>query len=86
MLGVGTANPATAFSQRDILDRYGIDSQRIRSLFLSSHIDKRHLTLSDVEDETQGQLLDKHWPTPARTWTTSGTCAAYRLPDSWYPG
>jgi alkylresorcinol/alkylpyrone synthase/polyketide synthase Type III len=66
LLGVGTANPETAYSQQDILDRHGITSQPIRSLFLGSHIRKRHLALSDVDGdgvpavESQGQLLDKH--------------------------
>jgi predicted naringenin-chalcone synthase len=59
LLGVGTANPDTAYSQRDVLDRYQITSERIRSLFFGSHIEKRHLILSDVE-ESQGQLLEKH--------------------------
>jgi alkylresorcinol/alkylpyrone synthase/polyketide synthase Type III len=66
LLGVGTANPDTVYSQRDILDRYQITSERIRSLFFGSHIDRRHLILSDVDGdgtprlESQGQLLDKH--------------------------
>jgi polyketide synthase Type III len=66
LLGVGTANPETSYSQRDILDRYRIASPQIRSLFFGSHIDKRHLLLSDVDGngvpapESQGQLLDKH--------------------------
>jgi alkylresorcinol/alkylpyrone synthase/polyketide synthase Type III len=59
LLGVGTANPDTAYSQRDVLDRYQITNERIRSLFFGSHIEKRHLILSDVE-ESQGQLLEKH--------------------------
>ncbi|HKT03108.1 MAG TPA: 3,5-dihydroxyphenylacetyl-CoA synthase DpgA [Rugosimonospora sp.] len=66
LLGVGTANPGTAYSQRDILDRYQITSERIRSLFFGSHINQRYLALSDMDsegklvEEAQGQLLDKH--------------------------
>src|SRR5690349_17632762 len=66
ILGVGTANPATVYTQQDVLDRYRIDDKRIRSLFLNSHIDQRHLILPPDDDsgmpasERQGQLLQKH--------------------------
>src|SRR5690349_4685380 len=66
LLAVGTANPATAYSQRDVLDRYQVGSGPIRSLFLGSHIDRRFLALTDLDadgrprPETQGELLDKH--------------------------
>jgi alkylresorcinol/alkylpyrone synthase/polyketide synthase Type III len=66
LLGVGTANPDTVYSQRDILDRYRVTDARVRSLFFGSHIERRHLTLSDGDGtgaprvESQGELLDKH--------------------------
>jgi alkylresorcinol/alkylpyrone synthase/polyketide synthase Type III len=66
ILGVGTANPATVYTQEDVLDRYHIDDKRIRSLFLNSHIDQRHLILPPDDEtgmpasERQGQLLQKH--------------------------
>src|SRR4051812_7704368 len=66
ILGVGTANPETVYSQEDILNRYQIQDERIRSLFLKSHIDRRHLLLPEVDGggyptaEVQGQLLSKH--------------------------
>ncbi|MGC9668711.1 3,5-dihydroxyphenylacetyl-CoA synthase DpgA [Planosporangium sp. 12N6] len=66
IVGVGTANPKSAYSQDDILTRYGIDDERIGSLFRNSHIDQRFLHLPDVDPaggpvaETQGQLLERH--------------------------
>jgi alkylresorcinol/alkylpyrone synthase/polyketide synthase Type III len=66
IVGVGTANPKSGYSQDDILERYGIEDERIRSLFRNSHIDQRYLHLPATEpdggptDETQGQLLEKH--------------------------
>jgi 3,5-dihydroxyphenylacetyl-CoA synthase len=66
ILGVGTANPPTAYTQEEVLDRYRVDEERIRSLFLNSHIDRRHLALPGLDGggapayETQGQLLEKH--------------------------
>src|SRR5689334_20719780 len=63
---VGTANPKSIYTQRDILARYKVDDEKIRSVFLNSHIDQRHLTLPALDDndeplpETQGQLLEKH--------------------------
>ncbi|MGW7469046.1 3,5-dihydroxyphenylacetyl-CoA synthase DpgA [Streptomyces xantholiticus] len=66
ILGVGTANPESCYAQEDILDLYGIQDQRIRSVFLNSAIDRRFLNVPpDGEDgrpraETQGELLAKH--------------------------
>ncbi len=66
LLAVGTANPATAYSQRDVLDRYQVQDAPIRSLFLGSHIDRRFLALSELDGdgrprlESQGELLTKH--------------------------
>ena len=66
IVGVGTANPKSGYSQEDILTRYGIAEPRVRSLFRNSRIDQRYLHLPPVHpdggpvEETQGQLLDKH--------------------------
>lgn len=59
LVGVGTATPPTSYSQRDLLERFKVDDPRIRSVFLNSAIERRHLTLPDGV-ETQGQLLDRH--------------------------
>ncbi|SDN96106.1 3,5-dihydroxyphenylacetyl-CoA synthase DpgA [Actinacidiphila guanduensis] len=66
LLGVGTANPATSYTQEDILRIYGIDDPTIVSVFRNSHIAKRHLQLPPPGpdgapvQETQAQLLRKH--------------------------
>lgn len=66
ILGVGTATPDSSYSQQDLLDRYGIQDDRIRSVFLNSAIERRFLNVPpDGADgrprmETQGELLAKH--------------------------
>ncbi|MDJ1134781.1 3,5-dihydroxyphenylacetyl-CoA synthase DpgA [Streptomyces iconiensis] len=66
ILGTGTANPATSYSQQDILRIFQIEDAGIRSLFANSHIDRRYLHIPPTEagqrpqTETQGQLLSKH--------------------------
>ncbi|MFH1464891.1 MAG: 3,5-dihydroxyphenylacetyl-CoA synthase DpgA [Pseudomonadota bacterium] len=65
IISVGTANPATWYSQREVIERYGVADPRIQSLFTSGHIDGRSLILpppspEGVPLETQGQLLAKH--------------------------
>ncbi|WP_030793339.1 3,5-dihydroxyphenylacetyl-CoA synthase DpgA [Streptomyces sp. NRRL S-920] len=64
--GVGTAVSATSYSQREVLDAFGITDPKVRSVFLNSAIERRNLTLP-AEDahgvrapESQGDLLDKH--------------------------
>jgi alkylresorcinol/alkylpyrone synthase/polyketide synthase Type III len=64
--GVGTAVGATSFSQRELLDTFKITDPRVRSVFLSSAIERRYLTLPPPDGdgvrvaEPQGDLLDKH--------------------------
>lgn len=64
--GVGTAVPETGYTQREMLDIFQITSPRIRSLFLNSAIERRHLTLppraadGSPRQETQGELLARH--------------------------
>jgi alkylresorcinol/alkylpyrone synthase/polyketide synthase Type III len=67
IVGVGTANPPTAYSQQDVLDLYRITDRKVISLFHGSHIDRRFLCLPPIEaatgmprDEPQGELLRKH--------------------------
>ncbi|WP_234371400.1 3,5-dihydroxyphenylacetyl-CoA synthase DpgA [Streptomyces sp. XY431] len=66
IVGVGTSVPGTSYSQRELLDIFGITDPRVRSIFLNSAIDRRALTLppplpdGSMPVETQGQLLAKH--------------------------
>jgi predicted naringenin-chalcone synthase len=66
ILAVGTAVSEESYSQQDVLDLLRISDPRIRSVFLNSAIERRHLTLpprnaaGDYEPETQGELLSKH--------------------------
>lgn len=66
MVGVGTAVSPHSYSQQEVLDTFAIDDARIRSLFLNSAIQRRHLTLPPMDAsgkrvmESQGELLDKH--------------------------
>ena len=63
---VGTAVPATSYSQRELLDIFRIEDPRIRSVFMNSAIDRRFLTLPPMGQdgrpvlEIQGELLAKH--------------------------
>ncbi|MGC4788311.1 3,5-dihydroxyphenylacetyl-CoA synthase DpgA [Micromonospora sp. DT178] len=64
--GIGTATPATVYTQQDLLDEFRIRDPRIRSVFLNSAIDRRALVLpprlpdGSRGDESQGDLLRKH--------------------------
>jgi predicted naringenin-chalcone synthase len=61
LLGVGTANPPAAYTQQEVLDRYQIRDERVRSVFLNSAIERRHLQLPPPgATETQAGLLAKH--------------------------
>jgi polyketide synthase Type III len=67
IVGIGTANPPTSYSQQDVLDRYRITDPKVVSLFHGSHIDRRFLYLPPADestgiprDEPQGELLAKH--------------------------
>ncbi|GLZ27828.1 polyketide synthase [Lentzea sp. NBRC 105346] len=66
LLGVGTATPPDSYTQREVLDLFGIDDPRIRSLFLNSAIERRNLVLPPLDAdgrpcrEAQGELLAKH--------------------------
>ncbi|WNF01037.1 type III polyketide synthase [Streptomyces luomodiensis] len=64
--GVGTAVPATTYTQQEVLDAFGISDPRVRSVFLNSAIERRGLVLPPLKPtgeravETQGELLGKH--------------------------
>lgn len=64
--GVGTAVTPDSYTQRELLDIFGISDPRIRSVFLNSAIERRHLTLPPTDErgdrvqEIQGELLAKH--------------------------
>ncbi|MFF3554852.1 3,5-dihydroxyphenylacetyl-CoA synthase DpgA [Streptomyces tsukubensis] len=66
IIGVGTATTATSYDQRTLLDLFRITDPRVRSIFLNSAIERRHLTLPAREadgsfrQEPQGELLAKH--------------------------
>ena len=65
ILSVGTANPPTQYEQKKIPDLFGVEDPRIRSLFSSSHIQRRNLYLPEptgngVPLETQTELIEKH--------------------------
>lgn len=73
VVGFGTATPANSYTQREMLELFGIEDPRIRSVFLNSAIERRYLTLPpELADgtrktETQGELLAKHRAQGIRT-------------------
>lgn len=64
--GVATAVSGTSYTQREILDLFGISDPKVRSVFLNSAIERRFLTLPPrdrhgaLRPEAQGELLAKH--------------------------
>ena len=65
ILSVGTANPPTRYTQKEILDRYRVDNPMVRNIFEASHIEGRYLYLPPVDEtgapkESQSELLKKH--------------------------
>ena len=64
VIAVGTAVPATVYSQEEVLNTFGIHDRRIRSIFLGGGIETRHLELSGdtqaMGHESQKELLRKH--------------------------
>ncbi|MFI6154841.1 3,5-dihydroxyphenylacetyl-CoA synthase DpgA [Kitasatospora sp. NPDC051170] len=63
---VGTAVTENSYTQRELIDTFRITDPKIRSVFLSGSIERRHLTLPPVGPdgtlvpEIQGELLAKH--------------------------
>ncbi|MFE3604080.1 3,5-dihydroxyphenylacetyl-CoA synthase DpgA [Streptomyces sp. NPDC059096] len=72
IVGVGTAVPPASYTQREILDTFGITDRKIRSVFLGGAITRRNLTLPPTgpdglpATESQGDLLRKHTETGLR--------------------
>ncbi|MFI1971996.1 type III polyketide synthase [Streptomyces cinnamoneus] len=66
IVGVGTAVPPFSYSQSELLEFFKVTDPKIRSVFMNSAIERRHLTLPPVDaagdrrDEAQGELLRKH--------------------------
>lgn len=64
--GVGTAVSQESYSQAELLETFRITDSRIRSVFMNSAIQRRHLSLPAFGDdgarvrESQGDLLGKH--------------------------
>ncbi|MEV4449892.1 3,5-dihydroxyphenylacetyl-CoA synthase DpgA [Streptomyces mirabilis] len=64
--GVGTATAGRSYTQSELLDLFEITDPKVRSVFLNSAIERRHLTLPDQDadgafrTETQHELLAKH--------------------------
>ena len=58
--------PQLSYSQNDVLNAFGVEDRRIRSVFLNGGIDRRNLSLPAIgsdghrSDETQTDLLNKH--------------------------
>ncbi|WPB88468.1 3,5-dihydroxyphenylacetyl-CoA synthase DpgA [Streptomyces malaysiensis] len=66
IVGVGAAVPPDSYTQRELLDTFGVTDPRIRSIFLNGAIERRNLSLPPLgpdgkpTTETQGDLLRKH--------------------------
>jgi 3,5-dihydroxyphenylacetyl-CoA synthase len=66
IVGVGTAVAGESYSQQDLLEIFRVTDSRIRSIFLNSAIERRHLSLPPAgadgirADEAQEDLLAKH--------------------------
>ncbi|WP_309237463.1 3,5-dihydroxyphenylacetyl-CoA synthase DpgA [Actinomadura sp. BRA 177] len=66
IVGVGTATTGDSYTQHEILDTLAITDPRVRSVFLNSAIERRHLVLPPRDagggrvPEAQGDLLAKH--------------------------
>jgi polyketide synthase Type III len=66
IVSVSSAVPENSYSQDQILELFGIEDPRVRSVFHNSAIERRFLALPPVGPdgarrmETQGELLEKH--------------------------
>lgn len=66
LCSVGTSVPPFRYTQDELIERFNIEDDKIRSLFKNSSIASRHLVLpprdanGQLMPESQGQLLDKH--------------------------
>ena len=66
LLAIGSATPPSKYTQTEVLDRFGIEDEKVRRIFNSSHIQSRHLSLlkpdkvGNAAEETPEELLKKH--------------------------
>ncbi|MHC4175964.1 MAG: hypothetical protein ACYSWU_00560, partial [Planctomycetota bacterium] len=65
IVSVGTANPATKYTQDEVLDIFQETDPKIRRVFNGGHIETRHLFLEEPADgtapsETNQELAAKH--------------------------
>lgn len=65
LLSVGTANPPDRYTQAEVLERFRVVNPGVRRVFLSPHVQTRHLYLPEPDaegrpNEPQGALLRKH--------------------------
>jgi len=69
IIGVGTANPPTSYTQEEVVALFNCDDPRLTRFFTNSHIRSRHLVLPDplpdgtMPDEDGTILLKKHLDT-----------------------
>jgi predicted naringenin-chalcone synthase len=78
LLGIGTAVPPNSYTQEELIKLFGFTNRVTKKIFAAPHIEKRHLVLPDVDDdtglvksETQAQLNEKY-----RSWaSTTGQAA-----------
>jgi polyketide synthase Type III len=66
LVAVGIANSEDAYTQHEVLEKFGVTDRRVRSAFLNGGIRRRFLTLPLANDngipnvESQSDLLRKH--------------------------
>jgi predicted naringenin-chalcone synthase len=66
VVSIGTANPPTKYTQRELVDLFRCDDPVLTQFFTSSHIDSRHLVLpapgpdGSIPREDGTVLLEKH--------------------------
>lgn len=66
ILSVGTALPASVYTQQEVLDGFGNADRRTELIFLNNKIERRHLALPPrseaglIGEETQAELLGRH--------------------------
>ncbi|WP_436773781.1 type III polyketide synthase [Yinghuangia sp. YIM S09857] len=56
--GVGTAVPATSYTQRELVDRFGVTDERAVGFFLNGGIERRYLTLPEGSVDKETRHLD----------------------------
>ncbi len=75
-MGVGTATTGDSYTQHEILDTLAITDPRVRSVFLNSAIERRHLVLPPRDAMAAASPKRRATCSPS----TGGT------PSTWAPG